>query len=50
MSKKHYIAIANLLYEQGVDRELCESLASYFKQENRAFDFNRFMVACGFKD
>ena len=47
MSKKHYIMVAKSLFESKADFLLCSNLAVQFKNDNRLFDINRFLTACG---
>jgi hypothetical protein len=47
MSKKHYITVARVLYENKSPFQLCSDLAVQFKNDNRLFDINRFLSACG---
>ena len=47
MSKKHYITVARVLFENKADFQLCSDLAVQFKNDNGAFDINRFLTACG---
>jgi len=47
MSKKHYIIVAKSLSENKASFQLCSDLAIQFKNDNRLFDINRFLSACG---
>lgn len=54
MTRKHYIAIANIIrqdLEQNGDNDTLErvakELATILKADNRAFDRDRFLTACG---
>jgi hypothetical protein len=47
MSRKHYIIVAKSLFESKADFLLCSNLAVQFKNDNRLFDINRFLTACG---
>ena len=47
MSKKHYIIVAKSLFENKAPFQLCSDLAVQFKNDNRLFDINRFLTACG---
>jgi len=47
MSKKHFISIARVLFENKAPFQLCSDLAIQFKADNSAFDINRFLTACG---
>jgi len=47
MSKKHYIMLAKVLSENKAPFQLCSDLAIQFKSDNRLFDINRFLTACG---
>ena len=47
MSKKHYISIARVLLVNKSSFQLCSDLAVQFKNDNRLFDINRFLTACG---
>ena len=47
MSKKHYIIIAESLKSNKAPFGLCSDLAVQFKNDNRLFDINRFLTACG---
>lgn len=54
MTRKHYVAIAKIISEQlvdGKDKETLEAvskaLSSVLKEDNRAFDKERFLTACG---
>jgi len=47
MSKKHYITVAKVLSENKATFQLCSDLAVQFKNDNRLFDINRFLTACG---
>jgi hypothetical protein len=47
MSKKHYIMLARVLYENKANFQLCSDMAVQFKNDNRLFDINRFLTACG---
>lgn len=47
MSKKHYIMVAKSLLENKAPFQLCSDLAVQFKNDNRLFDINRFLTACG---
>jgi hypothetical protein len=47
MSKKHYIAISKVLFENKSSFQVCSDLAVQFKNDNRSFDINRFLSACG---
>lgn len=57
MSKKHYIAISNILKERlaanahgpgyGAIKSIVEKLADYMKSDNPNFDRSRFLEACG---
>ena len=47
MSKKHYIIIAESLKSNKAPFQLCSDLAVQFKNDNRLFDINRFLTACG---
>ena len=47
MSKKHYIMVAKSLLESKADFLLCSNLEVQFKNDNRLFDINRFLSACG---
>jgi hypothetical protein len=47
MSKKHYIIVAKSLFENKASFELCSDLAVQFKADNRLFDIDRFLTACG---
>jgi len=47
MSKKHYISIARVLSENKAPFQLCSDMAVQFKNDNRLFDINRFLSACG---
>ena len=60
MSRKHYIAIAEAIssvrtecinsYEGVIAiRRTTDMLCQVFKQENEAFDVQRFLIACGFE-
>ena len=60
MSRKHYIAIAETIssvraecinsYEGVIAiRRTTEALCQVFKEDNEAFDVQRFLVACGFE-
>jgi hypothetical protein len=50
MTKKHFIAIANIVKAQDLTYDQREQLsldfASYFKSENPRFDIQRFVNAC----
>jgi hypothetical protein len=48
MSKKHYITIARVLFENKSPFQLCCDLAIQFKADNGAFDIERFLNACGY--
>ena len=47
MTKKHFIAIAQILNELYASEELVEALMTEFKTINRQFDKVRFREACG---
>jgi hypothetical protein len=47
MSKKHYIMLASVLKSNNASFELCSDMAVQFKNDNRLFDINRFLTACG---
>ena len=47
MSRKHYITISRVLFENKSSFQLCSDLAVQFKNDNSAFDINRFLTACG---
>lgn len=54
MTKKHFIKIARVIEkyagltpERGDIKLLAEDLADIFKEENPAFDRQRFLDACG---
>jgi len=47
MSKKHYISIARVLLVNKSSFKVCSDLAVQFKNDNRLFDINRFLTACG---
>jgi hypothetical protein len=47
MSRKHYITVARVLYENKAPFQLCSDLAVQFKADNSSFDINRFLTACG---
>ena len=47
MSRKHYIIVADVLFASKADFLLCSLMASKFKSDNRLFDINRFLSACG---
>ena len=57
LSKKHYQEIARILRANASytsDKAsaewlgVCQELADYFQQDNRAFDIEKFLLACGF--
>ena len=47
MSKKHYIMLARVLFENKAPFQLCSDMAIQFKNDNRLFDTDRFLTACG---
>jgi hypothetical protein len=47
MTKKHFIAIAQILKELNASEEIVDALMSEFKTINRQFDKVRFKEACG---
>lgn len=48
MSRKDYVAIANLIADSSSDKKaIAEELASMFKADNPRFDCARFLEACG---
>ena len=47
MTKKHFIALAQILNELNASEELVEALMTEFKTINRQFDKVRFREACG---
>jgi hypothetical protein len=47
MSKKHYITVAKVLFENKAPFQLCSDMAIQFKADNRLFDTDRFLTACG---
>jgi len=47
MSRKHYITIARVLFENKSSFQLCSDLAVQFKADNSSFDIDRFLTACG---
>lgn len=47
MSKKHYIMLAKVLFENNASFQLCSDIALEFKADNQNFDINRFLDACG---
>jgi len=47
MSKKHYIMLARVLFENKADFQLCSDMAVQFKSDNKLFDIDRFLTACG---
>jgi len=58
MTKKHFIAIAQIIKENGygdgnydaVQSQIAYGLAKYFKEQNALFDESRFIEACGLVD
>jgi len=50
MTKKHFIAIANIVKAQDLTydqrEQLSLDLANYFRKENSRFDIQRFVNAC----
>jgi Golgi nucleoside diphosphatase len=48
MSRKHFVAIADILKTQNASKELCLELAYQFKTLNSNFDITRFLNACGY--
>lgn len=50
MTKKHFIAIANIVKSQDLTYDQREQLsldfANYFRRENPRFDIQRFVNAC----
>ena len=49
LSKKHYIAIANIIEGYSVSEQLIKDLSDYFKSDNSNFDRYTFLKACGVK-
>lgn len=47
MSKKHYIMLASVLKANKAEFNLCAELAGKLKLDNRSFDIERFLDACG---
>lgn len=47
MSKKYYIMLARVLSENKASFQLCSDMAVQFKSDNRLFDTDRFLTACG---
>ena len=45
MSKKHYVAIANILKQKGTDIDTVRALAQVFKADNARFNTDIFMEA-----
>ena len=48
MSKKYYITVAKVLFENKAPFQLCSDLAVQFKADNQLFDIERFLNACGY--
>lgn len=49
VTKKDFIAIANVLCRTGADAPVVRGLASYFRSENPRFDEGRFAAAASCK-
>ena len=43
MTKKHFVAIAEILGQYSVEPELAEGFANYFETQNPSFDRTRFI-------
>lgn len=48
MTRKHFIAFADVLKTNGANEALCLEFADLFARENKLFDYDRFLLACGF--
>jgi len=48
MSKKHYITVARVLFENKAPFQLCCDLAVQLKADNGSFDIERFLAACDY--
>ena len=46
MTRKHFIAIAEILKEHSADYYLVQDFCKYFETENANFDRERFIDAC----
>lgn len=47
MTRKHFVAISGVLRINGADEAICLEFADLLARENKLFDYNRFMSACG---
>ena len=47
MTRKHFVRIAKILCENGVDEVTVEDFCNYFLQENPNFDILKFKEAAG---
>ena len=47
MSRKHYIMMASVLKSNNATYQLCSDIAVKLREDNRSFDINRFLTACG---
>lgn len=54
MTKKHYIAIATIINDaytaesdMGIIKDIAYPLADYFATDNKLFNRERFLAACG---
>ena len=46
LSKKHYIAIAEIIAKNNNKQEIIAELCKYFYNDNIRFDMSRFVKAC----
>ena len=45
LTKKHFIAVAEILKESNADDQLIQKFVDYFRTENPLFDVSRFITA-----
>ena len=46
MTRKHFIAIANILKENKASHKMIKDFGNYFYDENERFDYTKFVNAC----